>query len=112
MDDPEVRVGVPPSRHGTIHTGASWMCAGEIFRRVEQPQNRSRLMPGPVCQTDTVGHCARSRRALVGPDSLLDCHIPDYEEPPAPHLRHLARLLVPIARVKKSGLSMKLPSSI
>src|SRR6516165_12722707 len=25
MEEPEVRVGVVPSRQGTIHTGASWM---------------------------------------------------------------------------------------
>jgi hypothetical protein len=27
MEEPVVRVGVPPSRQGTIQTGASWICA-------------------------------------------------------------------------------------
>src|ERR1700748_3296736 len=46
MDDPEVRVGVPPSRHGTIHTGASWMWLARYSAAASILSNRSRLVPG------------------------------------------------------------------
>src|SRR6266851_6527375 len=46
MDEPDVRVGVPPSRQGTIHTGASWMCVAKYSAASSSRRNRSRLMPG------------------------------------------------------------------
>jgi hypothetical protein len=44
--EPDVRVGVPPSRQGTIQTGASWMCAAKYSAASSSRRNRSRLMPG------------------------------------------------------------------
>src|SRR6266481_10172366 len=46
MDEPDVRVGVPTSRQGTIHTGASWMCVAKYSAASSSRRNRSRLMPG------------------------------------------------------------------
>src|SRR6516165_7010196 len=46
MEEPEVRVGVPPSRHGTIHTGASWMWLARYSAAASILSNRSRLVPG------------------------------------------------------------------
>src|SRR5215472_14539624 len=46
MDDPDVRVGVAPSRQGTIHTGASWMWLARCSAAASILSNRSRLVPG------------------------------------------------------------------
>src|SRR5215472_11039510 len=46
MDEPDVRVGVGPSKQGTIHTGASWMCAARYSAASRSRRNRSRLIPG------------------------------------------------------------------
>jgi hypothetical protein len=35
-----------PSRQGTIHTGASWMCAARYSAAASSRRNCSRLMPG------------------------------------------------------------------
>src|SRR5499427_5430989 len=46
MDDPDVRVGVLPSRQGTIHSGASWMWLARYSAAASILSNRSRLVPG------------------------------------------------------------------
>src|SRR5215469_2442565 len=46
MDEPDVRVGVAPSRQGTIHTGASWMWSAKYSAAASILSNRSRLVPG------------------------------------------------------------------
>src|SRR5215469_2688365 len=46
MDEPDVRVGVAPSRQGTIHTGASWMWLARYSAAASILSKRSRLVPG------------------------------------------------------------------
>ena len=93
-----------PARHCDPLASPRQNVVTSSFRRVEQPQKsltahaRSRLarriprgdlfIPGALVQ---------------GPDSLLDLHIADYPGTASVAcFRYLARLLVPIARVKKS----------
>jgi len=84
IDDPEVRVGVAPSRQGTIHTGASWMWLARYSAAASQPLALAGsglrgcftrpipwgdlLIPGPLVQ---------------GSERLLDLRITDYQETPA-----------------------------
>ena len=78
-----MRVGVPPSRQGTIHKGALVDVVGEMFGGGKHPLKsfpagarsrfpgaipwRNLLIPGPLIQ---------------GPDSLFDLRIADHQEPP------------------------------
>ena len=39
----EAALGLPPSRQGTIQTGASWMCAARYSAALSSRRNRSRL---------------------------------------------------------------------
>src|SRR5215472_2469735 len=64
MDEPDVRDGVPPSRQGTIHTGASWMWLARYSAALSSRINRSRLMPG-------AGSPARYRAATCSSQARL-----------------------------------------
>src|ERR1700746_3120679 len=46
MEEPDGGVGAAPPRQGTIHTGASWMCAARYSAAASILSNRSRLVPG------------------------------------------------------------------
>jgi hypothetical protein len=78
-----VRVGVPPSGQGTIHTGALWMCAARYSAASSSRRNRSWLMP----------EAGSPRRNLfipsalvVSADRLLDTGVPDHQKPPPLHV--------------------------
>src|ERR1700758_2465354 len=64
MEEPDVRVGVAPSRQGTIHTGASWMWLAKYSAAASILSNRSRLVPG-------AGSPARYRGATCSSQARL-----------------------------------------
>src|SRR5580704_11317379 len=87
IDDPDVRVGGAPSRQGTIHTGASWMCAARYSAASSSRRKRSLLMPGAGSPAPISWRDLLIPGALIqGPDRLLDLRIADYQEAPALHI--------------------------
>src|SRR6516162_7472542 len=72
MDEPEVRVGVAPSRQGIIHTGASQICAARYSAAASILSNRSRLVPGAGSPDRYRGAtCSSQARLYKAPTSCL-----------------------------------------
>src|SRR5215471_879288 len=70
MDEPDVRVGVAPSRQGTIHTGASWICAARYSAASSSRRNRSQLMPGAGSPARYRGATCSSQARLYKPPTV------------------------------------------
>src|SRR5215471_15814442 len=72
MDDPDVRVGVAPSRQGTIQTGASWMWLARCSAAASILSNCSRLVPGAGSPDRYLGAtCSSQARLYKAPTASL-----------------------------------------
>ena len=83
---PRCASGVPPFKQGTIHTGASWMCAARYSAASSNRRNRSRLKAGAGSPARHRGATCSSQAACNSPNCPFDLGVLDHEEPPTLHI--------------------------